>query len=653
MPNTTLKSTAHSDYDADYSWWDRTTGVLRLNQAFTADAPLSHPTADPGYTLYAVFNAAVDNTYVRASADTRIGVGIYAKQSGLPSGDWDWLYGVHTVSADVSGTVGTPTVRYYLVHTQTSRGFSIISVMTTESAAPSDTDFTGGASVFLSWARPLQFGVTGYDVYRWDQLDTFTDTDVNTGTDKITLTGHTLANDDKITLIAGAGALPSPLVENLTYYVVNAGVNDIQLSLTEGGAAIDLTTTGAAVTHSVAGNGVKLRTIETGLSSMRDNNSTIATDIVFPSFDYVGLRAFTATARNVISALAVNGVSSGWDTLPFAIKIPANFNKGSMNDTQINQQWIRIKLFGADATTNRLDYRVTDVVSGVGGSLYYTSPGGGFTADLVGLTCTVSSKFGTFDALVSGYTDPTEILLGIGGEWNGSDNYTGGITMTFTGGAPSGAIHIDLAHLSYGPNAVFAFHPDDLSQDRGTPPVAPNGSTQGGTTVVTGNGDGTIFGNQCVDVHEMVTVTDGAGAIFQIEAGEVEAEHYLFNHDKRITQTTAIAYSSAMIYRMETENGFYADTSDTHKYLTAPDDMHGTPLRAMSEGDAVLTSVDGESVMTTVSRIYPIGQGVVAQFELPQDRRFLCGRWNDGVCRKWGGIASHNKREDPDIIIVS
>lgn len=660
MPNTTLKSPSHTDYDANESWWDRTTGVLRLNQGYTADAPLSHPTADPGYTLYAVFNAALDNANVYPSLDTRIGLGIYAKQSGLPSGDWDYLYGAHTVTAEVSGTVATPTSRSYFVHTRTSRGFSLLSSVTTEASAPSDTDFSNGAVVFLTWPRPLQFGVIGYDVYRNTEMAEFADTGVDTGAETITTNAaHGLTTGDSVTFIQN-GTLPAPLAENTAYFVRVIDSDTFELYDTkahaEGSPAttgrVNLTTTGTAGPHTVQ-QLVMLRTIETGLTSMQDNNSIEDDYPTYPTADYTGLRAYTATMPGVLTSLSIDGVDPAWDTLPFAIKVPANFNKGSMNDTQIYQQWMRISLFGADGATDRLDWRGINVQpTGTLNPQEYVIPGGGVTVDLTGKTANVYSKYGTITATVSGVTLPDTVLLGFGGEWNGPDGYTGPVTLVVTGGGQSGDIHIDLTHLSYGPNAIFAFHPDDLSQDRGVPPVNPNGSTQGGTTVVTGNGDGTVFGNQCVAVTEMVTVTDGAGAIFQTPAQDCDAETLFFNHARRITQLANCTYHKAELWRVETANGFKCDTSESHKYLTHTDDQHGTSLKGLNIGDEILTCIDGVPTVTTISDKYAIGQGIVAQFDLPQDRRFLAGTWQDGVCRKWGGIASHNKQDNPDIIIV-
>lgn len=654
MPNNTLKSTAHTDYDADYSWWDRTTGVLRLNQGNSADAPLSHPTADPGYTLYAVFNCAITNRYTYYPTTARIGVGLYGYQTSA----WDWLTGAYEMTGTVIGSPASPTTRYYRVHARTARGFTILSDMLTVAGAPGNP-YDIGTAVLLIWPRVLNFGVLGYDVYRFTEQATFTDTDVSIGS-SIALPSHPFDTGDPVTLVKGVGGtLPAPLAEEVTYYVIKIDPNTIQLASSYADAIalteIIFTTTGSAHVHSIREIRL-LRQVETGLNSMQDNGTyTNQTTIPYPTADFDGLKAYTATAPNVVTNLSIDGVSAAWDTLPFAIKVPANFDKSTMPQAEPapnearNFQWLRIKMEGLDPEggSDRPDFRVTGVVSGVTGSLDYTSAAGAFTAGLIGKNCIVRSKYSTFEALVNAVPDPNTIQLAFGsGEWPFGDNYPY-IEMIVEGGGPSGGVHIDLAHLSYGPNAIFAFHPDDLSAERGVPPVAANGSTQGGTTILTGGGDGTIFGNQCVAFDEMVTVTDGMGAIFQEPAGSVEQGSYLFNHAKRITEVADMTYTNATIWRVETENGFYAEVSETHKFLTDKKDTKGTPLKTLDVGQNLLTSIDGVEVLSPIKAKYIAGQGTVVQFDLPQDRRFLCGRWEDHVCRKWGGIASHNKAETP------
>ena len=70
-------------------------------------------------------------------------------------------------------------------------------------------------------------------------------------TDKITASGHTLADGD-ITALTTTHTLPDPLQFGTNYYVVNLDVNGkFKLSLTEGGSAINITNTGIG-THTLS-----------------------------------------------------------------------------------------------------------------------------------------------------------------------------------------------------------------------------------------------------------------------------------------------------------------------------------------------------------------------------------------------------------------
>src|ERR1035437_4924388 len=79
--------------------------------------------------------------------------------------------------------------------------------------------------------------------------------------DTITAVAHGLSTDHRVYVAAAPGAiLPAGLAENIAYFVLAAGltVDVFKLSLTSGGAAIDITTGGAAyfmpyVARTVAG----------------------------------------------------------------------------------------------------------------------------------------------------------------------------------------------------------------------------------------------------------------------------------------------------------------------------------------------------------------------------------------------------------------
>lgn len=68
----------------------------------------------------------------------------------------------------------------------------------------------------------------------------FTPTSVDSGADTITYTGHQLVNDDRVKL---AGTPPTGLDTTTKYYVVNVSGDTFKLSLTSGGAAVNITST--------------------------------------------------------------------------------------------------------------------------------------------------------------------------------------------------------------------------------------------------------------------------------------------------------------------------------------------------------------------------------------------------------------------------
>lgn len=63
--------------------------------------------------------------------------------------------------------------------------------------------------------------------------------------DTITVTNHPFADGERVVVYkATDGALPAGLTERKIYYIVNAAEDTVQLSLTEGGAAVDITQAG-------------------------------------------------------------------------------------------------------------------------------------------------------------------------------------------------------------------------------------------------------------------------------------------------------------------------------------------------------------------------------------------------------------------------
>lgn len=85
-------------------------------------------------------------------------------------------------------------------------------------------------------------------LYRFSVTVTRTPITFDLGTDVVQYVAHGFVNTDTVRFFS-TGRLPYPLLSNTTYYVVNKNNDDFQVSLTSGGAAINL---------SVAGTGTAL-----------------------------------------------------------------------------------------------------------------------------------------------------------------------------------------------------------------------------------------------------------------------------------------------------------------------------------------------------------------------------------------------------------
>lgn len=118
-------------------------------------------------------------------------------------------------------------------------------------------DADGICSKFYDWitTAPASGGPGWYiiDDYSDNVAINFATTDVDTGTDRITLTAHGFSHGHTVRFSTTTTA-PSPLANNTTYYVIYIDANTIQLATTFNnaiaGTAINLTTQGAG-THTI------------------------------------------------------------------------------------------------------------------------------------------------------------------------------------------------------------------------------------------------------------------------------------------------------------------------------------------------------------------------------------------------------------------
>lgn len=75
---------------------------------------------------------------------------------------------------------------------------------------------------------------------------------VEASTDELLMPGHGFANDETVIVFPTAGAsLPAGLTEGTIYYVINSDANSIELSLTQGGSAVNITGDGGCMVQQI------------------------------------------------------------------------------------------------------------------------------------------------------------------------------------------------------------------------------------------------------------------------------------------------------------------------------------------------------------------------------------------------------------------
>jgi hypothetical protein len=82
-----------------------------------------------------------------------------------------------------------------------------------------------------------------------DTSFTFVPGDVTPGSDIITIVGHTFLNNDRVTFTTDT-TLPSGIIANKGYHIVNVSGNIFQIALTRGGTPVSIVTSGTGI-HTV------------------------------------------------------------------------------------------------------------------------------------------------------------------------------------------------------------------------------------------------------------------------------------------------------------------------------------------------------------------------------------------------------------------
>jgi hypothetical protein len=125
-------------------------------------------------------------------------------------------------------------------------------------------------------------------------------------TDRFTKTAHTFTNGTLVT-VTGIGSLTG-ITSGSNYYVINAGVNDFQLSATLGGSPLDL---GGASTVATVCTGVA----SSGANALSQNDSGalstfVAADLLLKGAQNVKLSAVIQAANITAGSTTNTGVAA-------------------------------------------------------------------------------------------------------------------------------------------------------------------------------------------------------------------------------------------------------------------------------------------------------------------------------------------------------
>jgi hypothetical protein len=378
--------------------------------------------------------------------------------------------------------------------------------------------------------------------------------------------------------------------------------------------------------YRTGGTNVRLFNVVNGTTYI-DNNSFQETGTI-PAADYTKLIAYTSTNADIVNTLPYQGdpLNPNWSPIPFSLKVPQNFDLGDV--VLEDGVWLRFGFLGAP---DRLDLDLPDGVI-VNGDTALTSAVGQFTADQVG--CDIDIYLANdiiFATRINAYVSPTEVTMLDPAPDDDTD-----CRIYIHEGAPYHCISIDLAHVGFVPGATFAYNPEDMSPDRGIPPVTPNGTSQGGNPG--GQPPNTPDGHPvCLWIDEEVTLFDGT----KIPIGQLNLGDKLANGYDGYNIVTEIRDGVSDVWLLVTENRAEVLASPTKQVYIAKGVKK--VLSKIAKGDIVLTSL-GESkvLMNQVA----MKKQIVRQISLTPTDTFLAGSKEVQI------VVSNNKPIEPIIVPV-
>ena len=266
----------------------------------------------------------------------------------------------------------------------------------------------------------------------------------------------------------------------------------------------------------------------------------------------------------------------------------------------------------------------------VNGDTALTSAVGQFTADQVG--CDIDVYLANdliFATRIDAYVSPTEVKMLDPAPDDDTD-----CRIYIHEGAPLHCISADLIHVGFVPGATFAYNAEDLSPDRGIPPVTPNGTSQGGNPG--GQPPNTPDGHPvCLWIDEIVTLYGGD----RITIGELNLGDKLDNGYGGYNIVTEIKDGVSDVWLLSTENGAEMLASPTKQVYIEKGVKK--VLSKIKNNDKVVTSL-GQSTVLANQRA--MKKQIVRQISLTPTDTFMAGSKQVQI------MISNNKPIEPVLV---
>lgn len=172
---------------------------------------------------------------------------------------------LHTANPGEAGDQTTSEATYgayaRVAVARTSGGWTVTNNQVVNAGAISFPEATSGSNIVTHFATGQASSGAG-KVWHYGQLTDGYFAFTAATSDTFTMPGRTVVNDDKIMFYTILGAtLPTGITEGTEYFVIGQSGDTFQVSTSQGGAAVDITASGAGI------GGKKVsRTITTGIT---------------------------------------------------------------------------------------------------------------------------------------------------------------------------------------------------------------------------------------------------------------------------------------------------------------------------------------------------------------------------------------------------